>query len=117
MEFFCYHRDRPGSAALRDELLEEHWPYMDRYSKEMIARGPTLAGDTPTGSVHGDIAGPLPSPSTPAALTQTRCRIYVSSHGTARPTGGVWLGYRRTAVVVPDLLVIVGRHCGISVSG
>ena len=22
MEFFCYHRDRPGSATLRDELLE-----------------------------------------------------------------------------------------------
>ncbi|MGG7575720.1 YciI family protein [Streptomyces sirii] len=52
MEFFCYHRDRPGSLALRDELLEEHWSYMDRYAKEMIARGPTLAGDLPTGSVH-----------------------------------------------------------------
>ena len=54
MEFFCYHRDRPGSVALRDELLEEHWSYMDRYAAEMIARGPTLAsdGDTPTGSVH-----------------------------------------------------------------
>ena len=24
MEFFCYHRDRPGSMALRDELLDEH---------------------------------------------------------------------------------------------
>ena len=54
MEFFCYHRDRPGSVALRDALLEEHWSYMDRYAPEMIARGPTLAGDgeTPTGSVH-----------------------------------------------------------------
>lgn len=54
MEFFCYHRDRPGSVALRDELLEEHWSYMDRYAAEMIARGPTLAsdGDTPTGSLH-----------------------------------------------------------------
>ena len=54
MEFFCYHRDRPGSLALRDELLEEHWSYMDRYAAEMIARGPTMAddGDTPTGSVH-----------------------------------------------------------------
>ncbi len=54
MEFFCYHRDRPGSAAVRDELREEHWTYMDRYATEMIARGPTLAsdGDTPTGSVH-----------------------------------------------------------------
>ncbi|WP_189709999.1 YciI family protein [Streptomyces anandii] len=54
MEFLCYHRDRPGSLPLRDELLEDHWSYMDRYAKEMIARGPTLAddGDTPTGSVH-----------------------------------------------------------------
>ncbi|MGW2089911.1 YciI family protein [Streptomyces sp. NPDC001880] len=52
MEFFCYHRDRPGSVTLRAELLEEHRSYMDRYAREMIARGPTLAGDTPTGSVH-----------------------------------------------------------------
>ncbi|MER8070714.1 YciI family protein [Streptomyces sp. NPDC094034] len=54
MEFLCYHRDRPDSAVLRYELLEEHWSYMDQYAKEMIARGPTLAddGDTPTGSVH-----------------------------------------------------------------
>lgn len=54
MEFFCYHRDRPGSVPLRDELLERHWSYMDRYQAEMIARGPTLddGGDAPTGSVH-----------------------------------------------------------------
>jgi len=54
MEFFCYHRDRPGSATLRGELLEEHWSYMDRYQATMTARGPTLAadGDTATGSVH-----------------------------------------------------------------
>jgi len=54
MEFFCYHRDRPGSMALRYRLLEEHWSYMDRFEKELIARGPTLAddGETLTGSVH-----------------------------------------------------------------
>ncbi|UUV36109.1 YciI family protein [Amycolatopsis roodepoortensis] len=54
MEFFCYHRDRPDSLALREELLEEHWSYMDRYAARMIARGPTFAsdGETPTGSVH-----------------------------------------------------------------
>ncbi|MET8156636.1 YciI family protein [Sphaerisporangium sp. NPDC005289] len=54
MEFFCYHRDRRDSAALRDELLEEHWSYMDRYAAEVIARGPTLdrGRDTATGSVH-----------------------------------------------------------------
>src|SRR3712207_3753991 len=63
MEFFCYHRDRPGSAALRADLLEQHWSYMDRYAEAMIARGPTFGGeglegiegvegDDPTGSVH-----------------------------------------------------------------
>lgn len=54
MEYFCYHRDRSGSLALREELLEAHWSYMDRYEKELIARGPTFAddGETPTGSVH-----------------------------------------------------------------
>ncbi|MET8024028.1 YciI family protein [Streptomyces avermitilis] len=60
MEFFCYHRDRPGSRTLREELLEDHWSYMDPYAMEMIARGPTFAfgsdtpggSDTPTGSVH-----------------------------------------------------------------
>ncbi|MFI6063040.1 YciI family protein [Streptomyces sp. NPDC051286] len=53
MEFLCHHRDRSDSLPLRDELLAEHWAYMDQYAKEMIARGPTLADDdTPTGSVH-----------------------------------------------------------------
>jgi uncharacterized protein len=54
MEFFCYHRDRTGSGALRDDLVEEHWSYMDRYAMAMIARGPTLTsdGETATGSVH-----------------------------------------------------------------
>ena len=54
MEFLCYHRDRVGSTVLRDELLEEHWSYMDRYASQMIARGPTLTddGETATGSVH-----------------------------------------------------------------
>ncbi|MEV4708404.1 YciI family protein [Actinoplanes sp. NPDC049316] len=54
MEFLCYHRDRPGSVALRHELAEHHWAYMDRYATTMIARGPTFAadGETPTGSLH-----------------------------------------------------------------
>jgi uncharacterized protein len=54
MEYLCYHRDRPGSMALRDELLEAHWSYMDRFATELIARGPTLTSDgaTATGSVH-----------------------------------------------------------------
>ena len=54
MEFFCYHRDRSGSMALREELLMAHWAYMDGYASQMIARGPTFDGDgeTLTGSVH-----------------------------------------------------------------
>ncbi|HEY8481643.1 MAG TPA: YciI family protein [Spirillospora sp.] len=52
MEFFCYHRDRPGSTELRHRMLEEHWSYMDRYAERMIARGPTFTGDVLSGSVH-----------------------------------------------------------------
>jgi uncharacterized protein len=67
MEFFCYHRDRPGSVPLREELREKHWSYMDGYATEMTARGPTLGGDggTPTGSVH--IVG-LPDPAAARAF-------------------------------------------------
>jgi uncharacterized protein YciI len=93
MEFFCYHRDRPGSVALRDELLEQHWAYMDQYAKTMIARGPTFAddGDTPTGSVHiVDLPDPvtvrafaLPSSNAPARK-QPRARL--SSNATRRST-------------------------------
>jgi uncharacterized protein len=54
MEFFCYHRDRPGSLGLREALIEPHWAYMDRFEAELIARGPTFSvdGETLMGSVH-----------------------------------------------------------------
>ncbi|MFD3375099.1 MULTISPECIES: YciI family protein [unclassified Streptomyces] len=67
MEFFCYHRDRPGSLPLRERLGEEHWSYMDGYAAQLIARGPTFAddGETPTGSVH--IVG-LPDPAAARAF-------------------------------------------------
>ena len=53
MEFFCYHRDRAGSTPLREQMVEQHWSYMDRYAATMIARGPTFTGDENlTGSVH-----------------------------------------------------------------
>ena len=54
MEYFFYCRDRPGTAALRDELIEAHWSFMDGYAEGMVARGPTLApdGETATGSMH-----------------------------------------------------------------
>lgn len=61
MEFFCYHRDRPGSVELRQALRDAHWSYMDGFAAELIARGPTFAADreTPTGSVHiADLPGP-----------------------------------------------------------
>jgi uncharacterized protein len=39
VNFFVYSRDAPGTEALRDddELLEEHWSYMDRFAASMIA--------------------------------------------------------------------------------
>ena len=53
MEFFCYHRDRPGSTPLRERMAPQHWAYMDRFAERMIARGPSFAPDgTLTGSVH-----------------------------------------------------------------
>jgi uncharacterized protein YciI len=52
MEYLVYHRDRPGSDELRDELVEQHWSYMDKFEAELIARGPTLDGDIATGSIH-----------------------------------------------------------------
>jgi uncharacterized protein YciI len=56
VDFFVYSRDAAGTAELRDdlELLEEHWSYMDRFAKSMIARGPTLDTnrETATGSLH-----------------------------------------------------------------
>ncbi|SRR6266511_1471898 len=51
-----YSRDAADTADLRDdqELLEEHWSYMDRFAESMIARGPTLDTDREraTGSLH-----------------------------------------------------------------
>ena len=56
LDFFVYSRDAPGTEGLRDddELLEEHWSYMDRFAASMIARGPTFGPDreTVTGSLH-----------------------------------------------------------------
>jgi len=54
VEYFFYCRDNPGVGALRMQILEAHWSFMDGYAAGMIARGPTLAedGDTPTGSMH-----------------------------------------------------------------
>jgi hypothetical protein len=54
MEYFFYCRDRPGTADLRDEIVEAHWSFMDAYADVMIARGPTMSddGEEATGSVH-----------------------------------------------------------------
>jgi uncharacterized protein YciI len=55
MDFFMYSRDSAGTGLRDDnELLEEHWSYMDAFAESMIARGPTLAADreTATGSLH-----------------------------------------------------------------
>lgn len=53
MDFFCYHRDRPGSTPLRTQMVEQHWSYMDRFTATMAARGPTFTDNgTLTGSVH-----------------------------------------------------------------
>src|SRR5215471_4534649 len=56
VEVFVYSRDAAETTELRndDQLLEEHWSYMDAFANSMIARGPTFASDrdTVTGSLH-----------------------------------------------------------------
>ena len=56
LDFLVYSRDAADTAELRgdQELLEEHWSYMDDFAESMIARGPTLDADreTATGSLH-----------------------------------------------------------------
>lgn len=54
MEYFVYCRDNEGTAALREQLGEQHWTFMDGYAERMVARGPTLSEDgiTATGSMH-----------------------------------------------------------------
>jgi uncharacterized protein YciI len=52
MLYLAYCEDHPGTDALRDELIEAHWSYMDGFT--LIARGPTLSddGELATGSLH-----------------------------------------------------------------
>ena len=45
MEYFFYCRDGADTGALREELTEQHWAFMDGYADGMIARGPTLTPD------------------------------------------------------------------------
>jgi hypothetical protein len=54
MFYFVYCADRPGSRALREELVEAHWAYMDGFAAGLYARGPTLTVDATaaTGSLH-----------------------------------------------------------------
>jgi len=54
VEYFVYGRDNPGTAALRAELGERHWSFMDAYDDRLVARGPTYTDDgmKPTGSMH-----------------------------------------------------------------
>ncbi|SDR92701.1 YciI family protein [Microlunatus soli] len=61
MEFLTHHRDRADAGELRARLVERHWSFMDRYERQLIARGPTLDRLTgqATGSVH---LVELPSP-------------------------------------------------------
>jgi hypothetical protein len=54
VDYFIYCRDKPGTQALRAELTEAHWSYMDGYAGAMVARGPTRTADRAavTGSMH-----------------------------------------------------------------
>ena len=53
MEYFFYCRDKPNSGALRKQIVQTHWSFMDAYSSAFVARGPTLSEDgvSQTGSM------------------------------------------------------------------
>jgi len=54
VDYFFYCRDKAGTAAMRKQLVETHWAFMDGYASRMSARGPTVQEDgvTQTGSMH-----------------------------------------------------------------
>jgi len=53
MEYFFYCRDKPNSSALRKQIVEAHWSFMDAYARAFVARGPTLTEEgAQTGSMH-----------------------------------------------------------------
>lgn len=54
MDYFFYCRDKSDTAAVRKQLVETHWSFMDAYAASMSARGPTVREDgvTQTGSMH-----------------------------------------------------------------
>ena len=116
MEFFCYHRDRPGSVTLREELVEEHWSYMDRYATE----GRTM-WDFPGGRSGGNRYLVLGLGAGPAAdLATPPDRDELIAYGPLlSDSGDTWLG---TALLVrapdPDAARAVltrDRYAGIEV--
>jgi len=54
VDYFFYCRDKAGTGAIRKQLVETHWSFMDGYVSRMSARGPTVREDgvTQTGSMH-----------------------------------------------------------------
>ena len=69
--------------ALRDELIEEHWSYMDRYEAELIARGPALVGDTPPAACTSSTC-PIPLPPARSLSTSRATRPAVMIRGRRR---------------------------------
>lgn len=45
MEYFFHCRDKPGTGALRKQIVETHWSFMDGYAPAFIARGPLMSDD------------------------------------------------------------------------
>jgi hypothetical protein len=53
MLYIVYQVDKPNSAALRDQLREEHFAYLEKHKAILVLGGATLSDDgkTRTGSV------------------------------------------------------------------
>lgn len=54
MDFVVHGRDAKGVEDRLTRLANAHWDYMDRFARQLVARGPTLSadGEEHTGSVH-----------------------------------------------------------------
>jgi hypothetical protein len=118
--------------ALREELQELHWSYMEGYAAEMVARGPTLTddGETAPGSVHiVGLSGPsaargLPStsPTIRPGCTATLCcalrgRPACSRRSKKPPAAATWAGGPARAKTAGPAPEIPGRFRVFCASG
>ena len=91
MEFFCYHRDRPGSAGAARRAAGRALVLHGPVREEMIARGPTLAA-TATRPPAACTSSTCPIPPPPGRSPSTSRATRRASTGTCCCAGGAIAG-------------------------